>query len=86
MEVKKHKTHSDCLINLMTKRKKQKLDIFSSNTCTVDTEMKNGEPKPEFTGGIGVLSIVRAAEKYNGEYDFKNNNGVFIFRLILHIP
>lgn len=86
MEVKKQQPDSHCLIHLMMKRKKQKLVIFCSNTCTIDTEMKDGEPKPEFTGGIGVLSIVRAAEKYNGEYDFKNNNGVFIFRLILHIP
>ncbi len=86
MEVKKQQPHSHCLIHLMMKRKKQKLVIFCSNTCTIDTEMKNGEPKPEFTGGIGVLSIVRAAEKYHGEYDFKNNDGVFIFRLILHIP
>ncbi len=48
--------------------------------------MKNGQTKPEFTGGIGVLSIVKTAEKYDGEYDFQNDNGVFIFRLIMNIP
>ena len=48
--------------------------------------MKNGQPKTEFTGGIGVSSIVKAVEKYDGEYDFKNDNGVFVFRLIMNIP
>lgn len=46
----------------------------------------NGLPKPESTGGIGVLSIIETAEKFHGEYDLKNDNGVFIFRLILNIP
>jgi len=48
--------------------------------------MKNGQPKPEFTGGIGVLSIVKTAENFGGEYDFKNDDGVFVFRLIMNIP
>lgn len=41
--------------------------------------------KTEFTGGVGFSSIIKTAEKYDGEYDFKNDNGVFVFRLILHI-
>lgn len=42
--------------------------------------------KPEFTGGVGVSSMVKAAKGYGGEPDFKNEDGVFIFRLILNIP
>ena len=70
----------------MIHKRKNKLIIFCSNTCRIETELKNGQPKTEFTGGIGVSSIIRAAEKYGGEYDFKNDNGVFVFRLIMNIP
>ena len=60
--------------------------IFCSNTCRMETELKNGQPKTEFTGGIGVSSIIKTAEKYSGIYDFKNENGVFVFRLVMNIP
>lgn len=86
IEVKKQSPQQDCFINLMLKRKRNKLVICCSNTCKRETEMKNGQPKPEFTGGIGVLSIIKTAENFGGEYDFKNNEGVFIFRLIMNIP
>lgn len=71
---------------MMLKRKNQKLVIFCSNTCTKETTLQNGQPRPEFTGGIGVLSIIKTAVKFDGEYDFKNDNGVFVFRLIMNIP
>lgn len=86
IEVKKQSKQRECSIYLMLKRKKNKLVIYCSNTCRIETELKNGQPKPEFTGGIGVLSIIRTAEKYGGEYDFKNDNGVFVFRLIMNLP
>ena len=31
-------------------------------------------------------NIIKTAEKYGGDYDFKNENGVFVFRLIMNIP
>ncbi len=86
MEVKKQSKERECFIYLMLKRKRNKLVICCSNTCRKETAFRNGQPKPEFTGGIGVLSITRTADKYGGEYDFKNDNGVFIFRLIMNIP
>ena len=46
--------------------------------------MKDGKPETEFTGGVGVSSIIRTAKKYDGEYDFKNDDGVFVFRLIMN--
>ncbi len=86
MEVKKHSAERECFIQFSIKKRKNKLIIYCRNTCRVETELKNGKPKTEFTGGIGVSSIIRAAKKYNGEYDFKNDNGVFVFRLIMNIP
>lgn len=85
MEVKKLEKR-ECFIQLMLRKKKNKLIISCSNTCRMETEIKNGQPKAEFTGGIGVSSIIKTAEKYDGEYDFKNDNGVFVFRLIMSIP
>ena len=85
MEVKKLDGR-ECFIHLTIKKKKNKLIISCRNTCRVETEIKNGQPKAEFTGGIGVSSIIKTAEKYEGEYDFKNDNGVFVFRLIMSIP
>lgn len=86
MEVKKQSKDRECSIHLMLKKKKNKLVIYCSNTCRLEVEIKNGKPKPEATGGIGVLSILKTAEKFDGEYDFKNDNGIFVFRLIMNIP
>lgn len=85
MEAKKQEGR-ECFIHLTLKKKKNKLIISCKNTCRMETEMKDGQPKAEFTGGIGVLSIIKTAEKYEGEYDFRNDNGVFVFRLIMSIP
>ena len=86
IEVKEQSPERECFIHLVLKRKKNKLVISCSNTCRVEAEFKDGQPKPEFTGGIGVLSIIKTAENFGGEYDFKNDDGVFKFRLIMNIP
>ena len=85
-EVKRKAKGRECFIHLMLKRKKNKLALNCSSTCIMETEMKNGQPKPEFTGGVGVSSILKTVEKFEGEYDFKNEEGVFVFRLIMNIP
>ncbi len=85
MEVKKSSDNRECFIHINIKKRKNKLIIFCSNTCRIETELENGKPKTEFTGGIGVSSIIKTAEKYDGEYDFKNDNGMFIFKLIMNI-
>ena len=84
MEVKKHSEERECFISLMLKKQKSKLIILCSNTCKKEAIMKDGKPETEFTGGVGVSSIIRTAKKYDGEYDFKNDNGVFVFRLIMN--
>ncbi len=86
MEVKKCSEEKECFIHFAMKIRKNKLIIFCSNTCRRKTGLKGGQPKTEFTGGIGVSSIIKTAEKYGGDYDFKNENGVFVFRLIMNIP
>ena len=86
IEVKKENPKQECFIHLMIKKKKNKLAISCSNTCKREVEIKNGKPKPETTGGIGVLSITKTADNFAGEYDFRNDNGVFIFLLIMNIP
>ncbi len=85
MEVKKYPDERKCFIHLMIKKRKRKLVICCSNTCRKEAELKDGKPKSEFTGGVGVTSIIRTAEKYGGEYDFKNEKGVFVFRLVMNI-
>lgn len=85
MEVMKQPDGRECFIHLMLKKKNNKLIISCRNTCRLETELKNGQPKTEFTGGVGVSSIITTAEKYAGEYDFKNDNGVFVFRLVMNI-
>lgn len=84
MEVKKQSEEQECFINLMLKKTKNKMIISCSNTCRKETKLEDGKPKSEFTGGVGVSSIIRATKKYGGEYDFKNDNGVFVFNLILN--
>ncbi len=86
MEAKKEDAGREGIIRLMIRKKKNKLVIYCSNTCKAEAGMEKGLPKPEDSGGIGVMSIVRTAEKFDGEYDFKYDNGVFIFRLVMNIP
>lgn len=86
MEVQKQMPSQQCFIHLMLRKKKNKLVICCRNTCRIETEFKDGQPMPEYTGGVGVLSIIKTAENFDGEYDFKNDNGVFVFRLIMNMP
>lgn len=84
MEVKQSRDERKRFIHLTLRKRNNKLVFSCRNTCRMETELKDGEPKTEFTGGIGVSSIIRSAEKYGGEYDFKNDEGVFVFRLIMN--
>lgn len=86
MEVQKQSTERVCFIHLMLRKRQNKLVIRCSNTCSMEAALTGGQGKRGLAGGIGVLSITRTADKYNGEYDFRNDNGVFVFRLIMNIP
>ena len=84
MEVKKSQDKRNCFIHVLLKKRGDKLIFACSNTCKMETKLKDGQPEAEFTGGIGVSSMLRSAEKYGGKYDFKNENGIFMFRLVLN--
>lgn len=84
MDVMKQPDGRECFIHLKLKTKEKKLVISCSNTCIMGPVLKDGKPKADFTGGVGISSIIRTAKKYAGEYDFKNNDGVFVFSLIMH--
>lgn len=86
IEAREQMEERECFIHLLVKKKGNKLVIYCSNTCKVELDFRKGQPKPEFTGGIGVSSIIKTAEHYEGEADFKNDDGVFVFRLIMNIP
>ena len=51
----------------------------------MESELKNEPPNAEEAGGTGVTCMIRTAEKYAGEYDYINDNGVFIFRLVMNL-
>lgn len=85
MDMKKQMDTRERFIQMRIRRQKNKLVISCSNSCRKETTLKDGKPGNEFTGGVGVSSIIRTAKKYDGEYDFKNNNGVFVFRLIMNM-
>lgn len=84
MEVRKYAKEQECFIDLMLKKRKNKLVISCYNTCKKEAVLKDGKPRSEFTGGVGVSSIIRTVKKYGGEYDFKNDDGVFMVRLIMN--
>lgn len=83
MEVKKRLDEQECFIDLMLRRRKNKLIISCRNTCRKETTLEDGKPGSELKKGVGVSSIIRTVKKYNGEYDFRNDDGVFVLRLIL---
>lgn len=85
MAMKGQMETQECFIRLRIRRQKNKLIISCSNSCRKETALKDGKPGNEFTGGVGVSSIIRTAKKYDGECDFKNDNGVFVFRLIMNM-
>lgn len=86
MEAKKEDHNRECSIHLSIKKKKKKLAIYCSNTCKMEAQIEKGLPRPEDSGGLGAMSIVKTVEKFDGEYDFKNDNGMFVFRLVVNIP
>lgn len=85
-EARKEDEQRECAIRLSIRKKKNKLAIYCSNTCKMEAGIEKGLPRPEDSGGLGAMSIVKTAEKFEGEYDFKNDNGMFVFRLVVNIP
>lgn len=85
IEVKMQGDLRKCFISLMVKEKGNKLVICCKNTCRFETELKYGQSKSDFTSNISVSSIIKEVQEYGGEYDFKNDNGTFVFRLVMNL-
>lgn len=84
-EARKEDSERAGIIHLSIRKKKNKLAIYCSNTCKMEAGVEKGLPRPEDSGGLGAVSIVKTVEKFDGEYDFKNNHGMFIFRLVVNV-
>ena len=70
-------------IRVRIKPKYEKLGIGIVNTCTDTVQFEDGKPVAGQGHGIGVLSILRSAEHYDGEVDFKAEDGMFVLRILL---
>ena len=67
-------------------QKGRKIIIECRNTSTDNITFQKGIPKSQTGGGTGVLSIIKAASRYDGETDFTVENGMFITRILLNLP
>ena len=65
------------LIVLSVKNTCSNLIIYSGNEIKTS---KKDEPEMH---GIGIKNIIQIVEKYNGEYDIKNENNEFSFSIII---
>lgn len=70
-------------IQVRIKPKYGKLAIRIANTCSHKIRFENGIPAAGKGHGIGVSSILRSAGHYDGEVDFKVQDGMFVLRILL---
>ena len=70
-------------IEITVGQKSSKLVMVCKNTCIPDIPFENGLPKNKGRDGIGVESLLSAAEKYSGVVDFSASEDVFICQVIL---
>lgn len=70
-------------IQLHIRRKFNKLVIVISNPCSKDIIMVRGLPCSKTHKGIGISSILHHVETYNGDIDFKIEDGLFVCRILL---
>lgn len=73
-------------ICLCVMRKGHKLVIRCKNTCAPDVRFDRGLPLSGDGSGVGVSSILKTASHYDGEADFKVENGFFVVRILLNLP
>ncbi len=74
-------------IQVHIRQKGGKLAIRISNTCASGIVFKDGIPvrKNSKEKGIGIESIQRSVRHYDGEVDFKVENGEFVTRILLNL-
>ncbi len=59
--------------------------IQCRNTSSKEVVFHKGLPQSDKGGGMGVISIIKAASHYEGETDFSVQNGMFITRILLNL-
>ncbi len=70
-------------IRVLIKPRYEKLVIRIANTCTDKIRFENGIPTAKQGHGLGVLSILKSAGHYDGDVDFKVQDGMFVLRILL---
>ncbi len=73
-------------IHISVTRKGKKIAVQCRNTCASDVKLKNGVPKSDTGGGMGIPSVLTVVSHYNGEAEFSAEDGMFIVRILLNIP
>lgn len=73
-------------IHISVTRKGKKIAVQCRNTCASDVKLKNGVPKSDTGGGMGIPSVLKVVSHYNGEAEFSAEDGMFIVRILLNIP
>ncbi len=81
-----HSGETEREICLCIMRKGHKLVIRCKNTCAPDVRFSRGMPLSGDGIGVGASSILKTAACYDGETDFKVENGFFIARILLNLP
>ncbi len=74
------------VIKIHIAQKGNKVIIQCRNTSNGKVKFRKGLPQSENGGGIGVLSIIKTASRYDGETDFALEDGMFVTRILLNIP
>lgn len=74
------------IIDVYIGPKAKKLVIYVRNTSCENIAFENGLPKSHTGGGVGITSILHSASHYGGEYDFRNENGLFSCQILLRLP
>ncbi len=72
-------------IDIYITQKGNKIVIRFRNTCISDIRFRNGFPESGEGGGIGISSIVKTVERYDGEVDFSVKNDMFVTRILLNL-
>lgn len=69
-------------IDVKIQAKNTRLIIVVSNTCHGKAVFENGIPQSR-KGGIGVRSMIRSANSYDGQLDFQCEDKIFRVRIVL---
>ena len=62
-----------------------KLVFTVRNSCSDDLRFQGEKAQVNIRTGTGIQSILRSARLYNGEADFRGENGVFVSRVLVNL-